>query len=158
MIESDCSSSMTDSPVKPVRSLTCRPIEMKRWIVEQTLVPGASVAQVARRHGVNANQLFGWRKQYREGSLVSKRPRSYASPPPSPDGVTGQALVRLGVIDHEAHPPAAPISLPLPAAPAVAGANSTASPSIEIELPDGIKLRVTPDALHSVLAAVKALA
>src|SRR6266566_825786 len=39
-----------------------RPIEEKRRIVEETLVEGASVARVALSHGVNANQLFGWRK------------------------------------------------------------------------------------------------
>jgi transposase len=37
--------------------------------VEETLVPGASVARVARRHDVNANQVFYWRKLYREGQL-----------------------------------------------------------------------------------------
>ena len=30
---------------------------------------GASVARVARRHEVNANQVFYWRKLYREGRL-----------------------------------------------------------------------------------------
>jgi transposase len=44
-------------------------LELKRRIVEQTLVPGASVARVAREHGINANQVFNWRKLYREGSL-----------------------------------------------------------------------------------------
>ena len=38
-------------------------------IVEQTLKPGASVALVARAHGVNANQVFSWRRQYRQGLL-----------------------------------------------------------------------------------------
>jgi transposase len=33
------------------------------------LQPGASVAVVARRHDVNANQVFHWRKLYREGRL-----------------------------------------------------------------------------------------
>jgi transposase len=46
-----------------------RSLELKRQIVEQTLVPGASVAHIAREHGVNANQVFGWRKLYREGLL-----------------------------------------------------------------------------------------
>ena len=32
-------------------------------------MPGASVARVARRHEVNANQVFYWRKLYREGQL-----------------------------------------------------------------------------------------
>ena len=43
--------------------------ELKRGIVEETLAPGASVARVAMAHGVNANQLFHWRRQYRQGRL-----------------------------------------------------------------------------------------
>jgi transposase-like protein len=35
-----------------------RSIAEKRRIVEETLVEGASVARVARAHGVNANQVF----------------------------------------------------------------------------------------------------
>jgi len=46
-----------------------RTIKERRDIVEETLVPGASVARVARRHEVNANQVFYWRKLYREGRL-----------------------------------------------------------------------------------------
>src|SRR5262249_16829512 len=41
----------------------------RRAIVEETLVPGASVSRVARRHDVNANQVFYWRKLYHEGRL-----------------------------------------------------------------------------------------
>ena len=46
-----------------------RTIKERRDIVEETLVPGASVARVARRHDVNANQVFYWRKLHREGRL-----------------------------------------------------------------------------------------
>ena len=46
-----------------------RSIAEKRRMVEETLVPGASVARVARAQGVNANQLFGWRRQYLAGRL-----------------------------------------------------------------------------------------
>jgi transposase len=35
----------------------------KRQIVAETLEPGASVSIVARRHDVNANQLFKWRRE-----------------------------------------------------------------------------------------------
>jgi len=45
------------------------PDELKREIVAASLEPGASVADVARRYGVNDNQLFSWRKRYREGLL-----------------------------------------------------------------------------------------
>jgi transposase len=41
----------------------------RRQIVEETLQPGASVAVIARQHDVNANQVFHWRKLYREGRL-----------------------------------------------------------------------------------------
>jgi transposase len=33
------------------------------------MLPGASVAKVALRHGVNANQVFQWRRLYRDGKL-----------------------------------------------------------------------------------------
>jgi transposase len=46
-----------------------RTAEEKRRIVEATLVPGASIARVAREHGVNANQVFQWRHEYRKGAL-----------------------------------------------------------------------------------------
>ena len=38
----------------------------KRRIVAQSLEPGASVSLVARRHDVNANQVFTWRRQLRD--------------------------------------------------------------------------------------------
>jgi transposase len=41
----------------------------RRRVVEETLEPGASVAKVALRHGVNANQVFQWRRLYRDGKL-----------------------------------------------------------------------------------------
>jgi transposase-like protein len=40
----------------PERQL--RTIAEKRQIVEETMVEGASVARIARAHGVNANQVF----------------------------------------------------------------------------------------------------
>lgn len=41
----------------------------KRRIVEESFAPGATVAEVARRHEVHPNQLHGWRKEVRLGSL-----------------------------------------------------------------------------------------
>jgi transposase len=51
----------------PKRQL--RTVEEKRRIVEETMAEGASVARVARAHGVNANQVFGWRRLYNAGRL-----------------------------------------------------------------------------------------
>ena len=44
-----------------------RTAEEKWRIVELTLVPGASIARVARENGVNANQVFQWRYEHRRG-------------------------------------------------------------------------------------------
>lgn len=38
--------------------------EFKRQVVEETLVPGASVSGVALRHGLNNNMVFKWRREY----------------------------------------------------------------------------------------------
>ena len=39
-------------------------LDEKRRIVEESLEDGASLAEVARRHDLNANQLFTWRRQF----------------------------------------------------------------------------------------------
>jgi transposase len=41
----------------------------KRRIVELTISSSQSVASLARQHGVNANQVFYWRKLYHAGQL-----------------------------------------------------------------------------------------
>jgi transposase len=51
-----------------------RSIAEKRRIVEETLIEGASVARIARAHGVNANQVFGWRRLYLSGRLGEQKP------------------------------------------------------------------------------------
>jgi transposase len=57
--------------VAPVVKRKYRSKEERRRIAEETLAPGASVAVIARAHGVNANQVFQWRKLYHEGRLGS---------------------------------------------------------------------------------------
>jgi len=44
--------------------------ELKLQIVQESLAAGASVARVARAHGVNANQVFAWRRRYQQGLLT----------------------------------------------------------------------------------------
>ena len=39
------------------------PEEFKRQVVAETLEPGSSVSIVARRHDLNTNQLFEWRRE-----------------------------------------------------------------------------------------------
>jgi len=39
-------------------------LDDKRRIVDESLEDGASIAEVARRHDLNTNQLFTWRRQF----------------------------------------------------------------------------------------------
>ncbi|NTY41589.1 transposase [Burkholderia diffusa] len=43
------------------------PIDFKRRLAELACEPGVSVSKLALEHGLNANQLFRWRRQYRAG-------------------------------------------------------------------------------------------
>ena len=51
------------------RARRWRSVAEKRRIVELTQEPGASVALVARANGVNANQVFKWRRALERGEL-----------------------------------------------------------------------------------------
>ena len=46
-----------------------RAVSEKLAIVRLTMEPGASVAEIARAHGVNANQVFKWRRLFEKGQL-----------------------------------------------------------------------------------------
>lgn len=104
----------------------------KRRIVEEAMADEESVAEVARRHGVNTNLLFNWRKLYRQGLLDQCREATAATLVP----------VRVG--------PTSPL--------AVETRNATGG-HIEIELPGEIRLRlhghVDPEALSAVLTVLR---
>ena len=70
---------------------------LKRQIVAETQVPGASVSIVARRHDVNSNQLFRWRRQLLPKAVVE----SGAMVPVAiaPDGDRPRRTDRDGVIE-----------------------------------------------------------
>jgi transposase len=53
-----------------------RSVSEKLELVRLTMEPGASVAQVARAHGVNANQVFSWRRLVERGQLGDAGPRA----------------------------------------------------------------------------------
>ena len=55
--------------------------EERRQIVEETLKTGASVSRVARAHDVNTNQVFHWRRQYRQGCFDEGAKKSTALVP-----------------------------------------------------------------------------
>lgn len=54
---------------------------MKREIVEASFASGSSVSVVARRYDVNANQVFGWRKLYRDSAPAPVDPSAPALVP-----------------------------------------------------------------------------
>jgi transposase len=68
--------------------------EERRRIVEETFSSGSSVATVARLHGVNANQVFHWRKLYEAGLLGSRSGETQAS---------DVRLLAVTVSDESAH-------------------------------------------------------
>ena len=62
---------MSTKPIMGITSIGGRrnrswPEALKREIVSASFAPGASVSTVARHYDVNANQVFSWRKRYRD--------------------------------------------------------------------------------------------
>ena len=96
--------------------------ELKLQVVRETLEPGASVSLVARRHDINANLVFTWRKQFRKGGLV---------------GVRDSGFIPVKVVDDRAAVP----ELPAPEK-AKGMAGRPAVGLIEIVMPGGIVVRV----------------
>jgi transposase len=87
------------------------PDEVKGRIVAETLKPGVSVAEVARRHGVPANHISSWRSRAKKGALVlpapedpvefasllvgpAEVPASYST---GPEVILGAVVIRLEV-------------------------------------------------------------
>jgi transposase len=61
-------------------------------IAAESLVPGAKVADVARRHGTTRWQVYDWRKKLRTGQLVV--PESLAALPMFAELVVEDAVTR----------------------------------------------------------------
>jgi transposase len=88
-----------------------RSIAEKRRIVEETLAEGASVARIARAHGVNANQVFGWRRLYLSGRLGEQRTTMKLLPvrvseglPPVTTHASGEAATSIEVANPKSTP------------------------------------------------------
>jgi transposase len=122
---------LREAPAAPKRRRYS--IAEKRRMVEESFQPGASVARVARAHGVNANQVFGWRRLYQRGRLGGNTR-------------TAQAVELLPVTISDA--PTAPVPTP-------AATPSSVSPgTIQLQLPRGrlrIEGAVDADCLRVVL-------
>jgi transposase len=110
------------------------PEALKREIVAATLAPGASVSMVARQYDVNANQVFSWRRRYREAG----------EPPAAPSSTP--ALLPVTITPAPESEPAAPPTF-------------AASDAIEIEVAGPYRVRVgssfDPRALKRVLDVLR---
>lgn len=110
------------------------PEALKREIVAATSEPGASVSMVARRYDVNANQVFSWRRRYRQAS----EPSAASLPRPG--------LLPVTIAPAPEDEPAAPSTL-------------AASDTIEIEVSGTYRVRVgsgfDPRSLRRVLDVLR---
>ena len=70
-----------------------RPAAKRRRIVEETISSGLSVATIARSHGINANQLFHWRKLYHTGLLGKGEAVAASKPGPAEAGMLPVSVV-----------------------------------------------------------------
>ena len=146
------------------------PLEEKRRIVEEAFRPGTSVAEVARRHGLNSNQVFNWRKvcgtrpaaELSEASSSVPLAQTDAAPGGAPDG-----FLSLGAI---AAPKDAGAVARLNQSTVLVGQDGGADARramderpgmVEIDLPCGTRLRVdafvNERALRRVLCVLRSL-
>ena len=65
--------------------------ETKAQIIAESFAGEASVSEVARRHGLRPQQLFGWRHQIRNGGLAVDGGSPPAFVPMITDGATAPA-------------------------------------------------------------------
>ncbi len=109
-------------------------LAFKRQVVAETLVEGATIAAVARRHGLNANLVFNWKKDKRFNGGIAEGSARFL-----------------------------PVHITPDVAGVVAPANSSTSCShLDIEVGGKVRLRCREDipkeALSRVLIALKRLA
>ena len=111
-------------------------LEEKLRIIAELEQPGASFADVARRHEVSRGLLWNWRRQVRRGELA-------------PEPMPVFTPVQITVDPPLALPPPSPSKAP----------NASEDSRIEITLPDGTCVRVGADVglatLRRVMAAVR---
>ena len=111
-----------------------RSAEERLQIVEESYVHGMSVARVARKYGINANQVFQWRRLYRDGHL--------GAPPQR-----GMKLLPVNLVEDEAVKPAL-----ITDGPVSVGA-------IHIELPGEVRIslegNIDPAIVRAVLQSLR---
>ena len=106
--------------------------EEKLRILAQSSAPGSSAALACRAHGISTGQFYTWRKQFRSGELTGFMPVSVVGEPPL---------------------------LPAPAPTREEAPSAAASGLVEVELQNGIRLRISGEvevvALRRILSALR---
>jgi transposase len=134
-----------------------RSLDERKRIVVEALAPGASVAAVARRHGLNANLVFKWIRRSREGwrdrrSEPANEKLVVVVPPEG--GVPAFIPVKLLELDAASAPPRSDVA----AKPARQTRRSARRGAMEISLPNGARVSLDADvdaeALRRVLLAL----
>jgi transposase len=105
----------------------------KAQVVEECRAPGASVSLVARRHDINSNVLFRWRREYRLGIIrPSQRPNGSID------------FVPVGVIDADGRLIEQAPEKPATSAPAPAKANPSAVKALTAPIPAVAAAKIRP--------------
>jgi transposase len=134
-----------------------RSLDERKRIVEEALAPGASVAAVARRHGLNANLVFKWIRRSREGWRDRRRAPANEKPVVvAPPERNGPAFVPVKLLALDA--PSAPPPSEVMAKAARQPRRGERRGAMEISLPNGAKVSLDADvdaeALRRVLLAL----
>ena len=109
--------------------------EEKASIVAETMVPGAKVSEIARRHGISRGLLYTWRREAGQQATASTLPE----------------LVPVVIANA--------VGETLPSARERPSAGAKPAGTIEIALPSGVRVtvrgRVEERALRAVLGALR---
>jgi transposase len=139
----------------------------KRRIVDEAFRPGASVADVARRHGLNANLVFNWRKAAWAAVGPPASAEASTAAPVRSDDTADFVPIGMFVRAEDEEPaviagasPRRAARTPSQGAAALCSAMTERAGVIEIELANGTRLRVdafvNERTLRRVLGALKA--
>ena len=122
--------------------VTMRVERRRRWsaeeklsIVRETLRPGAVAQTVAARHGIGTGLLYTWRKQMLTAAMTGFAAVEMVPEPEMPPLLTS---------------PAAAVEKPSDPGPVSAGLDV----AVEVDLPNGARVRIGKDASAAVLSGV----
>jgi transposase len=128
-----------DSGGRATRRL--RTLDEKLRIVAEASQPGASVAAVARKHELNANLLFAWRRLHRRGLLEGQR----HAPPLLPVQITSPTVTPTRRTSRGSEPASVRGRRP---------ALTTLDSFIEIVVGSDTRIRLRGEAQRAVLARI----